>query len=103
MPIAILRAELLIPHARSLKQKRSPLKSLKERLRQRLGASVAEVDHQGAYVRAAIEVALAGRDPATTEDLLRKAEEMIRGSRETEVVSIRTDVVHAEEAPEDWP
>ena len=102
MPVGVIRVEILIPQARSLKEKRSPLLSLKERLRSRLGASVAEVDHQDLHGRSALEVALAGRDSETAAGLLDKAEEMIRGARDVQVVELRRETIGASELPESW-
>jgi len=46
MFVGIARLSLSIPHAASLKDKRQVVRSIKERLRERVHASVAEVDHQ---------------------------------------------------------
>ena len=43
--ICLLTIELLIPSARSLKDKRSAVRGLKDRLRSRFNASVAEVGY----------------------------------------------------------
>ena len=43
--VGLLSAELHFPEAHSLKEKRMYVRSAKEQLRNRFGASVAEVDH----------------------------------------------------------
>ena len=43
-----------------MKAKRAELNSVKAHLRQRMGASVAEVDHQDSWQRSTLAVALAG-------------------------------------------
>jgi uncharacterized protein YlxP (DUF503 family) len=56
--VALLRIELHFPEAGSLKAKRSELQSVKAQLHQRMGASVAEVDHQDLWQRATLAAAL---------------------------------------------
>jgi uncharacterized protein YlxP (DUF503 family) len=70
MFFAVCRFEIHIPQSRSLKAKRSVVGGLKERLRARFHAAVAEVDHQDLRQRAALGVALAGHRPGTLEEAL---------------------------------
>lgn len=58
MHVAALRVDLLVPGARSLKAKRSVIASLKHDLTTTFGVSVAEVDHQDLWQRAALGVSL---------------------------------------------
>jgi uncharacterized protein YlxP (DUF503 family) len=57
--VAALRVHLHFPEAGSLKAKRSELNSLKAHLRQRHGASVAEVGHHERWQRSTLAVAVA--------------------------------------------
>jgi uncharacterized protein len=57
--VSILRIELHFPDAGSLKAKRKELAPVKAHLRQRVGASVAEVGHQDRWQRATLLAALA--------------------------------------------
>ncbi len=61
MIVAGLRYELHLPSAQSLKEKRSVLRPVVEGLKRQASVSVAEVDHQNAWQRAAIGVAIVGR------------------------------------------
>jgi uncharacterized protein len=61
--VALLRIELHFPDAASLKAKRSELQSVKAHLHQRLGAAVAEVDHQDLWQRATLAAALCAGSP----------------------------------------
>ena len=56
MPIATLTLELRIEGARSLKDKRQVLRSLKDKLRQSFNVSVAELDETNLWQRATIGV-----------------------------------------------
>lgn len=60
--VLLLTVELGIPHAQSLKQKRSAVKGLKDRIRSRFNASVAEVGHLDKWQRAVLAAALVGSD-----------------------------------------
>ena len=57
MFVALLRLELRLPDATSLKDKRAVLRSLSADLR-KLNCAVAEVDHQDTWQRAQLSVAL---------------------------------------------
>ena len=58
--VAVLVIELHFPEAGSLKAKRKELSSIKAQLHGRLGAAVAEIDHQDLWQRAALSAALTG-------------------------------------------
>jgi uncharacterized protein YlxP (DUF503 family) len=56
--VALLVIDLHFPEAESLKTKRRELSSIKAQLHTRLGAAVAEVDHQDLWQRARLTAAL---------------------------------------------
>ena len=62
--VVVLHVHLFLPESGSLKAKRAELNSVKAHLRQRMGASVAEVGHQDSWQRATLAVAVAGASPA---------------------------------------
>jgi uncharacterized protein YlxP (DUF503 family) len=64
MPIGLLTLEIHIPDARSLKDKRQVLRSLKDRLRRRFNVAVAELDHQDTWQRSQIGVVSLSNDEA---------------------------------------
>lgn len=70
MPVVgLISVELHLPHARSLKEKRAVLRSVKDRLR-RLNVSAAEVDHQDLHQRATVAVTAVGSDRMTVSQTL---------------------------------
>jgi uncharacterized protein YlxP (DUF503 family) len=77
--VGILSIELRFPEARSLKDKRMHLRSAKEQLARRVGASVAEVDHHEAWQRARITLACVAREAGGVERLLDDAERWLAG------------------------
>jgi uncharacterized protein len=66
--VVLLRVDLFFPDSGSLKAKRAELNSVKAHLRQRMGASVAEVAHQDSWQRSTLAVAFAGGSPGRCEE-----------------------------------
>ena len=58
--VVLLQVHLFFPESGSLKAKRAELNRVKAHLRNRHGASVAEVDHQDTWQRSTLAVALSG-------------------------------------------
>ena len=71
MPIGLLTLELHLPEARSLKDKRQVIRSLKDRLRGQFNVAVAELDHQELWQRALVGVVSLSGDAAHLEQSLR--------------------------------
>jgi len=91
--VAILTVELHFPEAGSLKAKRHHLRSAKDNLRNRFGASVAEVDHHDLWQRASLTVACAANGHRELQEHLdavvrylgSQAYELLRAEREVVV------------------
>ena len=94
--IGILSVELHFPEAHSLKEKRMLLRSAKDQLRNRFGASVAEVDHHDVWQRARITAAVVARQHSEAEKLLADAERYL-ASREWELGAVDREVVTIDE------
>jgi len=62
MPIGLLTLEIHLPDARSLKDKRQVLRSLKDRLRHQFNVAVAELDHHDVWQRALVGVVTLSND-----------------------------------------
>lgn len=77
MFVGIVRIELHIPAATSLKEKRSVVQGLKERIRQRARASVAEVDHQDLWQRATLGVAIVSGESGQVSELLQTVRNLV--------------------------
>ena len=71
MPIGLLTLEIHIPDARSLKDKRQVLRSLKDRLRAHFNVAVAELEHQELWQRATVGVVTISNDEQHLEESLR--------------------------------
>lgn len=71
MRVGTLRLELHLPSSDSLKAKRSVLNHVKDRVRSRFNASIAEVDHQDLWQRATLGVAIVGGEAGVLDRVLR--------------------------------
>ena len=72
--VALLLIHLHFPEAGSLKAKRKDLSSLKAQLHGRLGAAVAEVDHQDVWQRSTLAAALTSGSLRTLEQAADRVE-----------------------------
>lgn len=70
MPIGLLTLEIHIGDARSLKDKRQVLRSLKDRLRAHFNVAVAELDHQDVWQRSRIGIVSISGDGKHLEESL---------------------------------
>ncbi|HEX7077358.1 MAG TPA: DUF503 domain-containing protein [Candidatus Eisenbacteria bacterium] len=70
MVVGVLRLELHLPAADSLKAKRSVVNRVKERVRSRFNAAISEVGNQDLWQRATIGVAVVGEAPGILDRAL---------------------------------
>ena len=94
--VAILAVELHFPDASSLKGKRHFVRSARDTLRHRFGASVAEVDHHDLWQRAALTVACVARTAGDADELADGAERWLRG-QEWEVALVERFLIDPED------
>lgn len=93
MFVGIVRVELHIPASGSLKAKRSVVRSLKERIRARVHAAVAEVDHQDLWQRAALGVAVVSADAGQVREMLQAVRSLVDSAFEAQVLDWQEQVV----------
>ncbi|NOT34376.1 MAG: DUF503 domain-containing protein [Candidatus Eisenbacteria bacterium] len=77
MFVGIVRIELHVPGASSLKDKRSVVRSLKDRIRERCSAAVAEVDHQDLWQRCALGVVVVSGTSHHIDELLQSVRQQV--------------------------
>jgi uncharacterized protein YlxP (DUF503 family) len=90
MVVGVRRWELHLPGCQSLKDKRSIVKSLKERLIQRFKVSAAEVDHQDLWQRAALAAAIVSGDARHVEEVLASCENLVQGEPLAHIITSET-------------
>jgi hypothetical protein len=89
MFVGALRATYRLRGARSLKEKRAPLRSLKERVRNRFGVSVAEVDAQDRPQRVVLGVSLVAESEARLREQMQAASRYLEGDPNLELLEIQ--------------
>ena len=99
MHAAAVRFELFVPESRSLKQKRAVLRPIVDGLRHRLRVSVAEVDHQDTWQRAAIAVALVAPTDGRLRELLASVERLVAHAPGVELLDVETAWLDPESMP----
>ncbi|PYZ98053.1 hypothetical protein CR205_05505 [Alteribacter lacisalsi] len=87
--IGSVTVEAIIYDAQSLKEKRSVLKSVVTRLRDRLNISVAETDHQNVWQRTELTIVSVSPDRVRCEQELSKALHFIDSVPEIETASVQ--------------
>jgi uncharacterized protein YlxP (DUF503 family) len=92
MFVGIARIVIQIPWARSLKDRRSVVRSFKDRLRARLRVSVAEVGDVESWQVASVGVAVVARERARCDEVLAHAAGIAGSLSEAVVADVRTEV-----------
>lgn len=86
--MGFMRVELLLPASHSLKEKRRPLRSLMEKLRNRFHVSVAEVDAQDLHQRAVVGVAFVAADGGALAREMQSVKEFVHNNPECQILAI---------------
>lgn len=94
--VGICTFELHLPESRSLKDKRMVVRSVKDQLRNRVGCSVAEVDHHETWQRARLTLACVTREAGEAGRLLDEAERWLLGQH-FELLGLERDLVTLDE------
>ncbi len=97
MHAAAVCFDLHVPESRSLKAKRSVVRPIVDGLRHRFHVSVAEVDHQDQWQRAAIAVALVAESNSQLERLLDSVERFVVNAPDVELLDQQTAYLDDEE------
>jgi hypothetical protein len=92
MYVAILRIELHIPAARSIKDKRQVVKSILGKLKNR-NVSILEIDNQDLLQRASLGMAIAAHDKTSAESIANSTLEFIESSYEVELIEAELEIV----------
>ncbi len=77
MVVAVLKINLSIPQANSLKDKRRVIKGVKDRLRNRFNVSVAEIGDQDIWRSAKLGVAVISEDSSYENGVLSRIQDTV--------------------------
>ncbi|HET7583289.1 MAG TPA: DUF503 domain-containing protein [Gemmatimonadaceae bacterium] len=80
MTIGVMSWELHLPAAASLKQKRSVIKSLKDRLHNEFNVSVSETAHQDVWQRAELTACVVAGDRRHAQQVLAAVDRFVAGT-----------------------
>lgn len=86
--ISLLTIELMIPWARSLKDKRSVVHGLKNRLRSRFNASVSEVALHEKWQRATLAVCIVDCDRRQLESVMTRIRQTTETARDVQITGM---------------
>ncbi|MFN8150727.1 MAG: DUF503 domain-containing protein [Solirubrobacterales bacterium] len=88
--VLLVEVHLHVGESQSLKSKRQVVRSVKDALRERLGAAVAEVEGQDTWQRATLLCALVGREEAELQHRADALEEIVVARAGEDVAFERT-------------
>ncbi len=91
--LGLLTIELHFPEARSLKQKRLVVKAIKDRIRSRFNAAVAETGYQELWQRALLSVVSVGSERRGLEALLEAMARDCESRHPAELVDLRYELI----------
>ena len=88
MHALLIKLSLQIPYARSLKDKRSQIKSLKDRLGNRFNASVAEIDGMDNWQQSVIALCIISNDKPYLDRQYSLVEALVLEYTELELINM---------------
>jgi uncharacterized protein YlxP (DUF503 family) len=91
--VGVLRIELHIPAARSLKEKRSTLRPILDTARAKYRVAIAEVGFQELHQRALLEIAAVASAEHVVNEVLDAVERLVWSAPEAEVIEARRSYV----------
>ncbi|HIF22597.1 MAG TPA: DUF503 domain-containing protein [Gemmatimonadetes bacterium] len=92
MVVASLTWDLALPGCSSLKEKRSVIRSLRDRLRHKFNVSVSETDFQDVKARAQLTIALVASDGRLAESSLDKLDRFVENHGGASITSVRREL-----------
>lgn len=93
MTIGVLQMEFLIPGARSLKEKRRVIKSLKEQMKNRFNCSVAETNYLDIWGRAQVTVCVVSNESVHANTQLNEIARFAMSKRGAELADYRIEML----------
>mgnify|MGYP000873750514 CR=1 FL=1 len=93
MVIGCIQFKISIPASNSLKDKRMVLRSLKDRMLNKMNVSVAEVDHQDTWKSCALAVVTVAAEKHIVESRISEVSEFIRSNPEIVVLDMLVEMI----------
>ncbi len=92
MYVAIAKISLVLDNSHSLKEKRMVLRRIKDRVRERVGVSINEVDHHDLWQRSELGVAVTSGDRSKALEVLDDVLRVVTGAGGAQIVAIARDI-----------
>jgi len=92
--VGVVTLDLYIPEAQSLKDKRSVVRRVVDRVRSRFSVSVAEVDHQDNHQRATLGLAVVSNDSRVADSVLNKVVDFIENTYLAQITRVDLEILH---------
>jgi hypothetical protein len=83
--------ELYLAHSHSLKEKRTQIKSLKDKIRNKFNVSIAEVGFHEKWQRAELGIALISHNHENLDQIFNSIRKMVENQSEVEIISYHLD------------
>jgi len=93
MIIGCLQAKISIPAANSLKDKRMVIRSLKDRMLNKMNVSIAEVDHQDAWKSCVLAIVTVAAEKHIVETRISEVSDFIRSNPEIVLLDILVEMI----------
>jgi len=93
MVVGVLQMRLMLRDARSLKDKRRIVRSLRDRIRNRFNVSVAEVDGLDRRQQTVLGIAMATNDRVFADQVLAKIVDLVRAAPGADLVDYETEIL----------
>ena len=93
MFIGVLTIELHIPGSGSLKDRRSVVKGMKDRIRSRFNVSVAEVGDTEHWQRATLGIACVSGEKAHAGEVLDKVMDLVRSNTDADLIDYQIEIL----------
>lgn len=93
MVIGCLQAKLSIPAANSLKEKRMVIRSLKDRMLNKMNVSIAEVDHQDTWKSCVLAIVTVAAEKHIVESRISEVSDFIRSNPEIVLLDILVEMI----------
>ena len=95
MHIGVARVALRLAENSSLKGKRTVVKSVAQRVRNRFNVAISEIDTQDAWEVTPLGIACVSNDPRHANEMLSKVIDFIESERlDAEVGSVQLELIH---------
>jgi uncharacterized protein len=93
MIIGLVTARLSIPEAQSLKDKRSVLKSLKDRIRNQMNVSIAEVGAQDSWKTAELAIVTVAAESSIVQSRVSEVSSFLRSNPRYVLMDLHTEML----------